>query len=812
MIMAPARYPIVLLGIIVLLVSTFAPLTDEAASAAVAEPPAELRQQIDSALQRRSEAADLGGRITRLVSEGAYQEAEDMLQELLASKQMSDDGHRLLEKVYYHLAVVENLKAWNLWCSERPASHFPFTVRGMYYYERVRQLDGANKTVLLTEKQRRQFNLFLRLAREDLERAVALNSSDPGPVAAFTALAQHLQLSRTEMEAWFQRAVDLDPAWLDNYRAKLLYLAPWWYGSDQKMEQFAGQCFADSRPGSNTYIVALEYLKLKSDRSSNDIQRWGFLLTPSVYQMVSDGFDRYAEDYPHSQEIELYRSLKERALEQPYVAIAAFTDSLNSDPRNTTALKGRITAYLENNQFSEASDDLAVLEELEGKTVFSMVGQAEIAFHLDQDVDRGHHLIDQAIGEETSSYRRKYYYFQRAEFYRSRSIHQQAEADYSAAIAEDVLFEQAYFGRAQSRHASGNLQDSLADLVIIRSSIRGDLVNKARSLMNSYLRTDYSRNRDSVAPLPLAGLSVRPSPDRDSLKEQLPDTGYREYLIRGLRSYYQQSYAEARRDFYRVLSEQPANPTAYFMLGRIGSQHDFNPVRACTFYKEAYRLAPQIPDHLIEMSRCLYRERNFSPAIDLLTTFIEQNDLSSVDDSLSSQLYFIRGLCLEERGLIPEALQDMHRAIELDPGLKAAELFIRDHGQAPSQPIRLSQPADSPEAIVSDREIAERLQRLIEQGQQKLGDNDVAGAKLSYLRAVRLKPEASLPYHHLGNLYFEHERDYDKALLYYNLAIENDNREAAYYYDRAAMHYYFARYEPARADFSTVLQLQPGHP
>ena len=99
MIMAPVRFPIVLLGVMALLVPIFASLTDSLAAAAEAESSAELRRQIDNALQRRSEAAAAAARITTLVSGGAYLEAENILQELLDSKEMADDGHRLLEKV-----------------------------------------------------------------------------------------------------------------------------------------------------------------------------------------------------------------------------------------------------------------------------------------------------------------------------------------------------------------------------------------------------------------------------------------------------------------------------------------------------------------------------------------------------------------------------------------------------------------------------------------------------------------------------------------------------------------------------------------
>ena len=94
-------------------------------------------------------------------------------------------------------------------------------------------------------------------------------------------------------------------------------------------------------------------------------------------------------------------------------------------------------------------------------------------------------------------------------------------------------------------------------------------------------------------------------------------------------------------------------------------------------------------------------------------------------------------------------------------------------------------------------------------GRQQLLKGDVSGAKVSFLKAIRLNPEASSAYHQLGRLYFEHEQNYDKARMYYSQAIEQDSKIAHYYFDRAAIHFYFKQYDLARKDFSRVLELQP---
>lgn len=640
------------------------------------------RRQFTETLKKRTETVEIATRVAQLVAGGNYAEAEKTLGDLLDQKTLSNDGHRRLEKVYLQLSAMQQLRVWNKWCSARPESHFPFTVRGMHFLERARFLDGANQTLLLSGQQRQEFNSFLRNAQADLEKAVELYGNDPGPPAALTALSLHLKLPRTDMEKWFKLAVDIDPRWLGAYRAKLLYLSPRWNGSAQMMAQFAYQCFEDESADSNTYIVALDYLKLKSDQLGKGFKGAQFLLAPDIYKMIITGVARYEEDFPFSQRIGSYQSLNEQAITDPYVAIAAFTQTLNRNPDNPESRRGRVSSYLKNRQFLEAEADLKYLEQLQGETPFSRLGLGTIAFKSGQDIAQAHQLFDTAIALEESTYRRKNYYYQRAEIYRQTGRHHEAITDYSAAIKEDLLFEEAYFGRAQSKHAQSDLEGALADLVLIKSSIKGRLAPKARSLINAYLKTPsrptgYPQSAASQPP------RLQPSRDQPQIKNETrpdSDNGHREYLVRGLRYFYDDEFEAARKDFFRVISHAPNNSKAYFMLGEIAAQQDSNQLQACVFFKESYRLAPETPDYLLEVSRCLYREQKFSNAIQLLSEFIDIDKPSPVADSTLAQIYFLRGLCLEASGLMLEALQNMQQAYELDSSLKAASLFIRDYG------------------------------------------------------------------------------------------------------------------------------------
>ena len=162
-------------------------------------------------------------------------------------------------------------------------------------------------------------------------------------------------------------------------------------------------------------------------------------------------------------------------------------------------------------------------------------------------------------------------------------------------------------GRAQSRYAQSDLEGALADLVVIKSTIKGRLTTKARSLINSYLK----KPAKIAERAPISGsLNYPPQSSRTPAKSEKkaaagPNNDHREFLVRGLRYFYENQLEAARRDFYRVISHEPTNAKAYFMLGKIAAQHDVNQVNACLFFKEAYRLSPHTPDYLNELSRCL---------------------------------------------------------------------------------------------------------------------------------------------------------------------------------------------------------------
>lgn len=770
------------------------------------------QDEITEALRQRLQPEHIAGKIVQHLQAKDYEQAEAILAELLTTKPIDVDGYRLLEKVYLLLSYTKQTRILDDWSKSRPSSHFPLTVRGLHYFEKARILDGANQTLLLNERQRRDFDVFLRRARADLEKAYALDPAAPGPSAALAALTIQLKQPRSVMEEWFARSVKADPAWLGGYQAKLMYLAPWRNGSDQMMRQFAVQCFTTDAEEANTFIVTLDWIKLKSDRIGSSLDVIRFLTEPTVYSMLSEGLDRYIESYPLSYRIEAYRKMNETIRSQPYISIAAFSDLIVQNPEDPVFLRGRISAYLANKQFEEAAADLQSLEALEGTTPFSLAGNAAVLYRSHRDLESGNRLYDRAISSATSSYRRKYYLLDQAEINRSYGNCIPAIDDFSAAIEEDILFEKAYLGRAKCQYALGNLDAALADLIILKSSIRGTLANHARSLINTYMKAarDKLTSRDFSSDNPLLRPTRPLQPAESTASKTKPeDKSYREHLIKGLHRFYQNDYETARRDFYRVIAAEPAEAKAYYMLGLIAEQVDFDFVKAGVFYEHAFRLAPESADYLLGVSRTRYRNRDFTEAMRSLTDFMAQADQMEISSQTGAQIHFMRGLCLEELGLIPEALIDMGEALRLDPQLTAAAIFIKDHApeSAASEAgalTRYKKQITSPQTDVN-------IDQLLENGRNLMMEGNLEQARISFLKVIRLNPDIAEAYYQLGRISFEKDHDYPKARLYYTQAIERNPEDPRYYFDRAAIHYYFRQYEMAIDDFSMVLDLQPNN-
>jgi hypothetical protein len=150
------------------------------------------------------------------------------------------------------------------------------------------------------------------LMRQRLDRArtaldEAWNLDPTNDLAATNMLSVCLGqgATRSDMEMWYQRAMDADPENYDACTAKLYYLEPKWYGSPEEMIAFGRQCAATGNWDSNIpMLLGKAYFDL-SKYGSGDYDGMPkpdfFKANPAAaWQDLAPLFAEYFRRAPHS--------------------------------------------------------------------------------------------------------------------------------------------------------------------------------------------------------------------------------------------------------------------------------------------------------------------------------------------------------------------------------------------------------------------------------------------------------------------------------------------------------------------------------
>jgi tetratricopeptide (TPR) repeat protein len=121
----------------------------------------------------------------------------------------------------------------------------------------------------------------------------------------------------------------------------------------------------------------------------------------------------------------------------------------------------------------------------------------------------------------------------------------------------------------------------------------------------------------------------------------------------------------------------------------------------------------------------------------------------------------------------------LSRTIKPQEGKTPNSANLINQPQIASNPIGLSTPVVNIHRPPTTTEKIEM--QIIEEGNQKYLQGDDRGAKAAYERATIINPSNPLPYYNLGNVWYKGGK-YDKALEYYERAIQHDNFDACAYY------------------------------
>ncbi|HSZ57099.1 MAG TPA: hypothetical protein VK797_15635 [Tepidisphaeraceae bacterium] len=176
-----------------------------------------------------------------------------------------------------------------------PNSAVPLIFKGRYYIDWGWKARGGGFAGTVTDEGWRLLRERLAVAEQALQKAYELDPNDPaGPTAMLTVeLGQGR--GRDVMEKWFARAMAADP---DHYAAgdaKLNYLMPKWYGSEQDAVDFGRECYATGNwRGGLPRLLALGRVSLAGSPPDS----YSYLGRPDVWNDVQRCFEPYLRVRP----------------------------------------------------------------------------------------------------------------------------------------------------------------------------------------------------------------------------------------------------------------------------------------------------------------------------------------------------------------------------------------------------------------------------------------------------------------------------------------------------------------------------------
>jgi hypothetical protein len=138
-----------------------------------------------------------------------------------------------------------------------PDSAAAYYIKGRFYYRFAWLARGGGYANQVSTNAWQGFYEKLTIADTAYRKAWTLNPHDVRIPTQMIEMAVSEQKDRSEMELWFQRAMQLDTNNYDACMEKLRYLRPEWYGSRDEMLAFGRECVATNW-GGRVPLILLE--------------------------------------------------------------------------------------------------------------------------------------------------------------------------------------------------------------------------------------------------------------------------------------------------------------------------------------------------------------------------------------------------------------------------------------------------------------------------------------------------------------------------------------------------------------------------
>jgi hypothetical protein len=249
-----------------------------------------------SGLPLQAEDAPPRDDVLQMVYHEQFDQLEKLTDDLRSQKLGFYEGRSQLCVVYGYLSDFSNDaddKEWQAfadklqaWANAYPQSPAPLISLGEFYVSWAWKARGSGYANTVTDEGSRMMNERLAKARENLETAEQLPVKDPGVYEGLLQVALGQGWSRGDMEAVFQKGIQIEPNDEQLYESKAYFLLPRWYGLRGEWETFAAEA-ADARGGDEGDILYMCIARSQAWSEGGDF----FKNTSISYARMRRGFE-----------------------------------------------------------------------------------------------------------------------------------------------------------------------------------------------------------------------------------------------------------------------------------------------------------------------------------------------------------------------------------------------------------------------------------------------------------------------------------------------------------------------------------------
>jgi len=209
------------------------------------------------------------------------EEAYDACHEILEVWKGSKDGYSSL----YHSLEKQFPDNW----TNAPSI---LLLKGEAYIQMAWHARGSGYANTVTEEGWKLFSERLVIAENALTNAWNLNPKDERIPLQMLSVELGQGEGRDRMELWFNRAMAINLNDYDICRAKLYYLEPKWYGSEDDLLAFGWECVQSKVWGGKVPLILLDAHE-DICRYLDDSEKTNYWKRPDVWLDIQSAFDRF---------------------------------------------------------------------------------------------------------------------------------------------------------------------------------------------------------------------------------------------------------------------------------------------------------------------------------------------------------------------------------------------------------------------------------------------------------------------------------------------------------------------------------------